>query len=66
MANLQRMSVRLSIEVKEYFEKESERTGVSQSGLINLALEQYILTQRFANKFNEMSSLVSKEMSKEE
>lgn len=57
MANLQRMSVRLSLEVKEYFEKESERTGVSQSGLINLALEQHILAQRFANNFNRQSEI---------
>lgn len=57
MANLQRMSVRLSLEVKEYFEKESLRTGVSQSGLINLALEQYILTQKFASNFNKISTV---------
>ena len=55
MSNLQRMNVRLSKGVKEFFEKESERTGVSQSGLINLALEQYIMSLSFAKNFNEMS-----------
>lgn len=55
MANLQRMNIRLSKFVKEFFEKESERTGVSQSGLINLALEQYIMSLSFAKNFNEMS-----------
>lgn len=54
MANLQRMSVRLSLEVKEFFEKESERTGVSQSGLINLALEQYIISKKFAVDLNKL------------
>ena len=54
-SDLQRMSVRLSKDVKEFFEKESQRTGVSQSGLINLALEQYIMSLSFAKNFNEMS-----------
>ena len=55
MANLQRMNIRLSKFVKEFFENESERTGVSQSGLINLALEQYIMTMSFAKNFNEVA-----------
>ena len=55
MSDLQRMCVRLSREVKEFFEKESQRTGVSQSGLINLALEQYIMSMSFAKNFNEVA-----------
>lgn len=55
MSDLQRMCVRLSKDVKEFFEKESQRTGVSQSGLINLALEQYIVSLSFAKNFNEVA-----------
>ena len=55
MSDLQRMNIRLSKFVKEFFEKESQRTGVSQSGLINLALEQYIMTMSFAKNFNEVA-----------
>ena len=39
---IKRINVRLSHKVKSYFEAKSAETGVSQSSLMALALEEYI------------------------
>lgn len=55
--NLIRMSIRVTPEVKSYFEKESKRTGVSQSALINLKLEDYITSKNFIDNMSEINSI---------
>lgn len=42
MAKNPRLSVTLTNEMKEYFEKESERTGLSQSILLMMIVKDYI------------------------
>lgn len=40
--NLIRVNIRVSKKIKEYFEKKSAETGVAQSALMALALDEYI------------------------
>lgn len=42
MANLIRVNIRVSEKIKKYFEEKSDETGVSQSSLMALALEEYM------------------------
>lgn len=41
-ANLIRVNIRVSEKIKSYFEAKSRETGVAQSALMALALEEYI------------------------
>lgn len=41
-ANLIRVNIRVSEKIKSYFESKSRETGVAQSALMALALEEYI------------------------
>lgn len=45
-AELQRVNIRVSPEVHEWFKWRSEKTGVPMSSLMFLALEQYIQQQQ--------------------
>jgi len=49
---LKRINIRVSSKVKNYFECKSRDTGVAQSALIALALEEYI-DQKIMLKFTE-------------
>lgn len=40
--NIYRVNIRVSKKIKSYFEAKSDETGVSQSSLMALALEEYI------------------------
>lgn len=40
--NVVRINIRVSQKIKKYFEEKSAETGVPQSGLMALALEEYI------------------------
>lgn len=40
--NVTRMNIRISKKLKRYFEEKSEETGVPQSHLMALALEEYV------------------------
>lgn len=40
--NTIRVNVRVSEKIKRYFEAKSKETGVSQSALMSLALDEYI------------------------
>lgn len=40
--NIYRVNIRVSKKIKSYFESKSDETGVSQSSLMALALEEYI------------------------
>lgn len=46
--NLKRVNVNVTMEVNDFFENESIRTGVSKSGLMLLALEQHIVSKGMA------------------
>lgn len=50
-----RVNVRVSEKIKSYFENKSKETGVSQSSLMALALEEYIdqkIMLEFTKKIN--------------
>lgn len=49
--NLIRVNIRVSKKIKEYFEKKSAETGVAQSALMALALEEYIDQKQTINFF---------------
>jgi metal-responsive CopG/Arc/MetJ family transcriptional regulator len=53
-SNLQRVNIRVSEEVYQYFKKRSEVTGVSSSALMFLALEDYIHQHQAVNTINEI------------
>lgn len=40
--NVMRMNIRISKKIRKYFEEKSEETGVPQSSLMALALEEYV------------------------
>ena len=40
--NVVRMNIRISKKIRKYFEEKSEETGVPQSSLMALALEEYV------------------------
>lgn len=40
--NVMRMNIRISKKIRKYFEEKSEETGVPQSHLMALALEEYV------------------------
>lgn len=40
--NVVRMNIRISKKIRKYFEEKSEETGVPQSHLMALALEEYV------------------------
>lgn len=44
-----RVNIRVSKKIKEYFEKKSAETGVAQSALMALALEDYIDQKQMIN-----------------
>lgn len=47
---LLRVNIRLSKKIKNYFEKKSAETGVAQSALMALALEEYVFQKEcFSN-----------------
>lgn len=55
MSNTYRVNVRISEKLKRYFESKSKETGVSQSSLMALALEEYIdqkIMVEFTKKMN--------------
>lgn len=50
-----RVNISIPLEVKKYFEKESELTGVSQSSLMSLALSRFSMISMF-NKENKLEN----------
>lgn len=57
--NTVRINVRVSEKIKKYFEAKSKETGVSQSGLMALALEEYI-DQKTMIEFTKKVNLMEK------
>ena len=51
---LQRVNIKVSKEVYEYFKKRSEQTGVAYSSLMFLALEEYIDQHTAVKSINEI------------
>lgn len=53
--NVVRVNIRVSQKIKKYFEQKSFETGVSQSALMSLALDEYIdqkIMLEFTKKIN--------------
>ena len=59
--NLIRVGLRVSKKIKDYFEKKSYETGVPQSSLMALALEEYIDQKEVANAFSKLEELKKQE-----
>lgn len=57
--NLVRINIRVSEKIKSYFESKSKETGVAQSALIALALEEYI-DQKIMLEFTKKIELLDK------
>ena len=57
--NTVRVNIRVSEKIKSYFEAKSKETGVSQSALMSLALDEYIdqkVMLEFTKKINFIDS----------
>ena len=57
---LKRINIRVSSKVKSYFESKSKDTGVAQSALMALALEEYI-DQKIMLEFTKTVNRLSEE-----
>ena len=57
--NLIRVNIRVSEKIKSYFESKSRETGVAQSALMALALEEYI-EQKIMLEFTKKIELINK------
>ena len=58
-SNTVRVNIRVSEKIKSYFEAKSKETGVSQSALMSLALDEYIdqkVMLEFTKKINFVDS----------
>lgn len=58
-SNLIRVNIRVSEKIKSYFESKSRETGVAQSALMALALDEYI-DQKIMLEFTKKIELVDK------
>lgn len=58
-SNLIRVNIRVSEKIKSYFEAKSRETGVAQSALMALALDEYI-DQKIMISFTEKIDLINK------
>jgi len=58
-SNLIRVNIRVSEKIKSYFENKSKETGVAQSALMALALEDYI-DQKTMIDFTKKVNLIEK------
>lgn len=59
-SNTVRVNIRVSEKIKSYFEGKSRETGVSQSALMSLALDEYIdqkIMLEFTKKIGVMEDL---------
>ena len=58
-SNLIRVNIRVSEKIKSYFESKSRETGVAQSALMALALDEYI-DQKIMLEFTKKIDINSK------
>lgn len=59
--NLIRVNIRVSQKIKKYFEEKSAETGVAQSALMALALEEFIDQKQminFASGFGDIQKIL--------
>lgn len=61
--NTVRVNIRVSDKIKSYFEAKSRDTGVSQSALMSLALDEYI-DQKIMIDFTKKIDFLNKEVDK--
>lgn len=57
---LQRVNSRLGYTQNKWLDEESEKTGISKSSLIQMAVEQYIAQKQALNAMYDMTALVEK------
>lgn len=57
---LQRVNARLGYTQNEWLDKESEKTGISKSSLIQMAVEQYIQNKMALNAMTEGPELMDR------
>lgn len=60
MANEIRVNIRVSKQVKEWFENKSEETGISQSALMSMALSDHIEQKEGLKAMGNMSFFIDK------
>lgn len=60
MAEMVRINTRISKEINEWLDNETEKTGVPKSTLIFLALDQYVNQKRVMKDFNNMGVVLEK------
>lgn len=58
--NIQRVNARLGYTQNKWLDEESQRTGISKSSLIQMAVEQYIAQKQALNAMYDMPSLIEK------
>ena len=61
--NTVRVNIRVSEKIKSYFEAKSRDTGVSQSALMSLAIDEYI-DQKIMIDFTKKIDFLNKEVEK--
>lgn len=55
-----RINTRIGQKQNKWLDKESEETGISKSGLVAMALEQYIQQKEVVDAMNNMQDLYNK------
>ena len=60
MAEMVRINTRISKEINEWLDNETEKAGVPKSTLIFLALDQYVNQKRVMKDFNNMGVVLEK------
>lgn len=58
--SLFRVNARISTSQNEWLDKESEKTGISKSGLVQMAVEQYISQKETITAMNNMHDMYAK------
>lgn len=55
-----RVNITVSEEIKAWFEEKSKKTGVAQSALMCMALEEWIFQKEAMKSMSDMGSIISK------
>lgn len=57
---IQRVNARLGYTQNKWLDEESQRTGISKSSLVQMAVEQYIAQKQALNAMYDMPSMIEK------
>lgn len=55
-----RINITVSEDIKAWFEDKSKRTGISQSALMAMALDEWIFQKEAMKSMSDMGSIISK------